>query len=192
MSVLIALHKPHGYLSQFKNEGPKRNTKKLLNELGSFPDGIMAIGRLDEDSEGLLLLCTDGKISEYIRSAKVEKSYWVEVDGNIHDTALEKLRTGVQISTPEGNYTTKPCLVSAAFEPIFPARPFPYRHLKHGPTSWISISLREGKFRQIRKMTAAIGFPTIRLIRYQIGSITLGNIKAGEYRVEDFQKHFSA
>ena len=173
------IFKPYGYLSQFKYElKPK---KKVLGELYDFPEGIMAIGRLDEDSEGLLLLTTDGKISEIIRSKKVEKEYYVQVDGIISDLAIEQLKSGVEIGFDGQKYLTKPCLSFAVGEiPDFGIRAKKIRDERHGPTSWISITITEGKNRQIRKMTAAVGFPTLRLVRTRIGNVTLDNMKAGE------------
>ena len=100
------IHKPYGYLSQFVCTIKK---KKLLGELHDFPEGTMAIGRLDEDSEGLLLLTTDGKLSEFIRSKKIEKEYYAQVDGLINDVAIEKLKGGVEIGIETGKYQTLPC-----------------------------------------------------------------------------------
>ncbi len=183
----FAIHKPFGYLSQFVNRGPKQQQKKLLGELYDFPKGSMAIGRLDEDSEGLLLITTDGKMSELVRSRKFEKEYYAQVDGIIHDTALAELRAGLCISTPHGKYQTQACSVQSIKDPMFPLRIQKIRDPKHGPNSWISICLREGKFRQVRKMTAAVGFPTLRLVRVRIGSIHLGEMRSGEIRqLENF------
>jgi 23S rRNA pseudouridine2457 synthase len=152
----------------------------MLGELFDFPEGTMAIGRLDEASEGLLFLTTDGKTSEFIRSNAVEKEYFVQVDGLITDEAIESLRNGVEISTDSGLYLTKNCKVSAIDEPDLPQRKKKIRDQRHGPTSWISITLTEGKYRQVRKMTAAVGFPTLRLIRVRIGSIGLNEMSPGE------------
>jgi 23S rRNA pseudouridine2457 synthase len=168
------LYKPDGYLSQFVSQQTKRKNKKMLGELYDFPEGTMAIGRLDEPSEGLLLLTTDGKVSEHIRSQKVKKQYYAQVDGIINSQAIEKLSAGIEISTDGGKYLTKSCSVMLLSEtPSLPPRNKKIRDERHGPTSWISITLAEGKFRQVRKMTAAVGFPTLRLIRVRIGEITL-------------------
>ena len=105
------LHKPYGYLSQFVNNGPKKGKKSLLGELFPFPEGTMAIGRLDEVSEGLLLLTTDGKMSEYIRSKKVEKEYFAQLDGMINNEALSMLEKGVEIGFKGKRYTTLPANV---------------------------------------------------------------------------------
>lgn len=172
------LYKPDGYLSQFVTNQTKRKNKKLLGELFDFPEGTMAIGRLDEPSEGLLLLTTDGKFSEYIRSSKVEKEYYAQVDGIVDDAALEKLRNGVEISTDSGTYKTLECNVQKLkTEPELPERQKKIRDDRHGPTSWISITLKEGKYRQVRKMTAAVGFPTLRLVRVRIGDFRIDDLK---------------
>ncbi len=142
------IHKPHGYLSQFKYE--KKRPKKLLGELYDFPESTMAIGRLDEDSEGLLLLTTDGMMSEIIRSRTIEKEYYAQVDGLVSEEAIEQLKDGVEIGFKGIRYTTKKC-------------------------------------RQVRKMTAAVGFPTLRLVRIRVGNLHLQNLKAGEVaEVESF------
>ena len=140
----------------------------------------MAIGRLDEDSEGLLLLTTDGKMSEYVRSSKVEKEYYAQVDGIIDDKGIEKLQEGLEIGIEGSKYQTKQC---KAFKldpsPDFPERSRRIRDDRHGPTSWVSITLTEGKNRQVRKMTAAAGYPTLRLIRVRIGAIYLADMPSG-------------
>ncbi|SNR63449.1 23S rRNA pseudouridine2457 synthase [Lutibacter agarilyticus] len=177
------IFKPFGYLSQFVNNQTKRTKKKLLGELGSFPENTMAIGRLDEPSEGLLLLTTDGKVSEFIRSSKVAKEYYAQVDGEITSEAIELLKKGVEISTETGKYITKNCTVKKLLEtPQLPERAKKIRDERHGPTSWVSITLTEGKFRQVRKMTAVVGFPTLRLVRVRIGEITISKLIPGEVK----------
>lgn len=172
------IHKPFGYLSQFVVDVKK---KKLLGELYPFPDGIMAIGRLDEDSEGLLLLTTDGAVSEYIRSRKVEKEYYAQVDGLVTYEAIEQMQKGVEIGIRNVKYTTRPCKVFRLTDkPNFAERTKKIRDERHGPTCWISITLTEGKYRQVRKMTAAVGFPTLRLFRIRIGNTVLGSMEPGE------------
>jgi 23S rRNA pseudouridine2457 synthase len=172
------MHKPFGYLCQFVCELPK---KKLVGELYAFPEGTMAIGRLDEKSEGLLLLTTDGNVSEAVRSKKVEKEYYAQVDGLIGDEAIAKMTQGVEIGIFDVKYMTLPC---KAFRlenaPDFPLRSKKIRDDRHGPTSWVSVTLTEGKFRQVRKMCAAVGFPVLRLIRIRVGNIHLGELKSGE------------
>lgn len=173
------LHKPYGYLSQFVYELKRK--KKLLGELFSFPPRTMAIGRLDEDSEGLLLLTTDGKVSEIIRSKKVEKEYYAQVDGIITQAAVDELKTGVVIGFNGIKYKTKPCFSSLILNPPdFCDRGKKIRDERHGPTSWVSITVTEGKFRQVRKMTSAVGFPTLRLVRVRIGNVNINQLKSGE------------
>lgn len=179
----FALYKPDGYLSQFQTNQTKRKNKKLLGELFDFPEGTMAIGRLDEPSEGLLLLTTDGQFSEYIRSQKVEKEYWAQVDGIITDEAINQLQIGVTISSESGLYTTLSCKVKRIeTTPSLPPRGKKIRDERHGPTSWVSITLTEGKYRQVRKMTAAVGFPTLRLVRVRIGEFGIGKMQPGEIK----------
>ncbi len=177
----FVIYKPYGYLSQFVNNQTKRTNKKLLGELYNFPENTMAIGRLDETSEGLLFLTTDGKTSEFIRSAKIEKEYYAQVDGKITSEAVEKLKSGVKIHIEGKKYNTKPCKAHALNKPpLLPERPKKIRDERHGPTSWVSITLREGKFRQVRKMTAVVGFPTLRLVRVRIGNVSIKNLKPSE------------
>ena len=173
-----AIFKPYGFLSQFVYE--QKRSKKLLGALYDFPEGTMAIGRLDEDSEGLLLLTTDGKVSEAVRSKKVSKEYYVQVDGLITDEAIELLKNGVEIGFDGEKYTTLPCKADKINDPNFEVRSKKIRDDRHGPTSWASITVNEGKFRQVRKMTAAVGFPTLRLIRVRIGNFRLNQMKSGE------------
>jgi 23S rRNA pseudouridine2457 synthase len=182
------IYKPYGYLSQFIYE--LKRPKKLLGELYNFPDETMAIGRLDEDSEGLLLLTTDGMMSEIVRSKKVEKEYYVQVDGIVTQDAIEQLKKGVLIGFDGKKYLTKECNAFIVNEiPNFPKRAKKIRDERHGPTSWLSITINEGKFRQVRKMTSAVGFPTLRLVRVRIGNIHLNNLQAGEVlEIDDFSK----
>jgi len=174
------VHKPYGFLTQFVYTVSTRKNRKLLGELFDFPEGIMAIGRLDQHSEGLLFLTTDGKVSHHIRSSKVEKEYYVQVDGVVSDEALKMLQNGVEIGIKSEKYMTLPC---KAFKlnpkPNFQERSKPIRDDRHGPTSWVSITIKEGKFRQVRKMTAAVGFPTLRLVRVRIGNVKLNNLQSG-------------
>ena len=147
----------------------------------------MAIGRLVEPSEGLLLLTTDGKMSELVRSKKVEKEYYAQVDGLITSKAIQDLCRGVKIGINGKKYLTKPCKAKQISAPDIPKRSQKIRDERHGPTSWLSITLTEGKFRQVRKMTAAVGFPTLRLIRWRIGGLTIAKIKTGEViELKDF------
>ena len=173
------IFKPYGFLSQFVPESRKK--KHLLGELYNFPDKTMAVGRLDHDSEGLLLLTTDGMMSYKVRSKEIEKEYYVQVDGVITEQALLQLQNGVEITINGAKYKTLPCKsLRLKDEPKLPARGRKIRDPKHGPTSWISITLCEGKNRQIRKMTAAVGFATLRLVRVRIGKIHIDGLMAGE------------
>jgi 23S rRNA pseudouridine2457 synthase len=172
------VHKPYGYLSQFVCELKK---KKLLGDLYDFPGGTMAIGRLDEDSEGLLLLTTDGKMSELVRSKKIEKEYYAQVDGIITDEAIAAMQQGVEIGIRDVKYQTAPCnAFKLETPPEFAPRTRKIRDDRHGPTSWVSITLTEGKNRQVRKMTAAVGFPTLRLLRVRVGAIYLHDLPPGD------------
>ena len=168
--------KPYGFLSQFIYE--KKRPKKLLGQLHDFPEKTMAIGRLDEDSEGLILLTTDGMMSEIVRSKQMEKEYFAQVDGLIDQNAVEQLQRGVEIGVNGTKYFTRKCKARLIGTPDLPYRKI--RDERHGPTSWVSLTLTEGKFRQVRKMTAAVGFPTLRLVRVRIGEVTLGNLQPGE------------
>ncbi|TGV04487.1 pseudouridine synthase [Flavivirga rizhaonensis] len=177
----FVIYKPYGYLSQFKSHDSKQQSKKFLGGLHGFPEGIMAIGRLDEKSEGLLLLTTDGKMSDFVNSQKVEKEYYAQVDGIITDEAINLLRAGVEIGFDGKKYQTRPCKASKLNEiPDLPKRSQKIRDDKHGPTSWVSITLNEGKFRQVRKMTSAVGFPTLRLVRVRVGDILINTMQTGE------------
>lgn len=179
------IHKPYGFLSQFKYELKRK--KKLLGELHDFAEGTMAIGRLDEDSEGLLLLTTDGMVSEQIRSKKIPKEYYVQVDGEINQFAIDDLKKGVEIGFNGKKYITQKCQAALIETPNFPMRTQKIRDDRHGPTSWLSLTISEGKFRQVRKMTAAVGFPTLRLVRVRIGDIKLNKLLSGEVcEVESF------
>ncbi|EDP70818.1 RNA pseudouridine synthase family protein [Flavobacteriales bacterium ALC-1] len=170
------IYKPYGYLSQFINHQNKRRNKKLLSELYTFSDNVMAVGRLDEKSEGLLLLTTDGKFSNYITSSKIEKEYHVMVDGVITEEAVLKLQNGVEISVEGKPYKTKNCKAKILRDTSHIVERF-VRDERHGITSWLSITLAEGKFRQVRKMTAKVGFPTLRLVRVRIGDYKLEEMK---------------
>lgn len=180
----FALFKPYGYHSQFILAGNMK--KKLLGDLYDFPEGTMSIGRLDKTSEGLLLLTTDGKVSHQVRSKKVEKEYYVQLDGIITDDAIDHLALGVNINIEKQEYTTRPARVHRLMTtPHLPTRAKKIRADRHGPTSWISITIVEGKYRQVRKMTAAVGFPTLRLVRYRIGNETIEGLDVGEVTLRE-------
>lgn len=175
--MVILFNKPYGVLSQFTPEAGHR----ALNEF-SFPAGVYAAGRLDHDSEGALLLTDEGKLIKKLLDPKHEhpRTYLVQVDGQITLEALRQLSKGVLIK----GYRTKPCRAEMAIPPedLWERVP-PIRYRANIPTSWIKITLIEGKNRQVRHMTAAVGFPTLRLIRVQIGNIPLGNLKPGDWQI---------
>jgi 23S rRNA pseudouridine2457 synthase len=166
-------------LSQLGTEGYKK--KRGLSELYNFPTGVQPVGRLDEESEGLLLMTSDTALSVQIRSKTVEKTYLVQVDGQITEEALQQLQAGISITKDKAPYTTLPCRAMRVGDeqPVHPRNP-PTRAGRHRPGSWIELVLTEGKFRQVRKMTAAVGFPTLRLIRTRIGGISLDHLAPGE------------
>lgn len=176
------LYKPFGIISQLSsNSKLQLRKKRFLSELYDFPESTMPIGRLDEKSEGLLLMTTDGKLTDTINRSGIEKEYYAQLDGEITDEAIERLKTGLEIGFDGNKYVTKPCTVTKLNAPVNLSEPDPKIRLgRHRPNSWVSIVITEGKFRQVRKMTAAVGFPTLRLVRVRIGTITLGNLKPGE------------
>ncbi|WP_299767137.1 pseudouridine synthase [uncultured Dokdonia sp.] len=176
------LYKPYGYISQMlSNDERQARKKKFLRTLYDFPKGIMAIGRLDEKSEGLLLLTTDGKLSDTINRSGIEKEYYTQVDGAITQEAIDALSKGVEIGFNGKKYLTKPCVVSRLNTiPILPERSKKLRDNRHGPTTWIRVIIKEGKFRQVRKMTSAVGYPTLRLVRIRVGNITLDGLQPSE------------
>jgi 23S rRNA pseudouridine2457 synthase len=178
-------YKPYGMLSQMGSNNPKEaRSKRFLTELYDFPAGTMPIGRLDENSEGLLLLTTDGKRSDTINRFGIEKEYYAQLDGQITDDALQKLSEGVEIGFDGKKYIAKAVAVKKLWMP--PDFSEPDRKIRlgrHRPSSWIGITLTEGKFRQVRKMTAAVGFPTLRLVRIRIGSITLVGLAPGNVKM---------
>lgn len=175
------IFKPYGVVSQFTSNDKHAKNKTFLGALGDFPEGTMAIGRLDEPSEGLLLLTTNGAYSYHVNNSGIEKEYYAQVDGLIGVSEILKLQEGVYITSDNKPYRTKPCKVSLLENPpVLPKRAKKIRDDRHGPTSWISITLTQGKFRQVRKMTSAVGFPTLRLVRVRIGSHTIGQMQPAE------------
>lgn len=181
------IYKPYGYLSQFINNQNKRRNKKLLSHLFDLAENTMAIGRLDEKSEGLLLLTTDGKFSEYIRSSEIEKEYHVMVDGIISEAVIKTLQNGVEISVNGKPYITKPCKARILKDTSHITNRF-VRDERHGSTSWLSVTITEGKFRQVRKMTSKVGLPTLRLVRVRIGNYKLEKLLPGS--IEAINSHF--
>lgn len=175
------IYKPYGMLSQMLSNDHKERKKRFLSELRNFSEGIMPVGRLDEKSEGLLLMTTDGKLSDEINRSGVEKEYLVQLDGIISKQAIEIMKFGVEIGLAGKRYRTKPCKASSIKEPSDVPKPDEKLRIgRHRPSSWVSITLREGKYRQIRKMTAAVGFPTLRLIRIRIGDVELNGMQPGD------------
>ena len=175
-AMIIALNKPCGVLCQFSGEAGRVTLERVIRRRGVYP-----AGRLDTDSEGLLLLTSDGALQHRITDPKhkLPKTYVVQVEGEPDENALQKLRSGLTV----GNFYTLPCEVRRIAEPdwLWPRDP-PVRFRKSVPTSWLEIVLREGKNRQVRRMTAAVGYPTLRLIRTAIGPWSLDGLAPGEWR----------
>ena len=176
MSRIILFNKPFGVLSQFTSEGGRPG----LAEFVPVP-AVYAAGRLDADSEGLLVLTDDGDVQHRITDprGKMTKTYWAQVEGVPTQAELGALRSGVDL----GDFTSLPCAARSIAEPseLWPRTP-PIRVRRHIPTSWIEIRLREGKNRQVRRMTAKVGHPTLRLIRWAIGPWTLAGLAPGQWR----------
>jgi len=178
MSRLIAFNKPYGVLSQFSKEGEH----PTLADYISIPD-VYPAGRLDRDSEGLLLLTDNGKLQQRISDPKFKKfkTYWVEVEKKPDEEALQKLRDGVTLK--DGR--TRPALVKLIDKPSLWERKPPVRFRKNIPTAWLELSISEGKNRQVRRMTAAVGYPTLRLVRAAVGNIQLDGLELGHWRELD-------
>ena len=176
--VLLLFHKPYGVLCQFTPDQPGQKT---LADFG-FPKGVYPVGRLDMDSEGLLLLCDEPGFNHRFLDPEQghPRAYWVQVEGEPDQVALKKLKSGgIDIQ----GHKTRPCWVELLeIEPNVPPRDPPVRFRKSIPTSWIRIELVEGKNRQVRRMTAAVGFPTLRLIRCKIGGLDELSLQPGEWR----------
>ncbi|MEI8278813.1 MAG: pseudouridine synthase [Bacteroidota bacterium] len=180
MQQYYLFYKPFQVLCQFSREGEK---KTLADYLFHLQKDIYPAGRLDFDSEGLLLLTNDKALQHRLLEPRFahKRTYWVQVEGIPTENALQQLRDGVNISIDGKPYTTKPAEVSLFTEdPIVVDRDPPIRYRKEIPSPWISLTLTEGKNRQVRRMTAAVGFPTLRLIRYSIGKITIDGLQAGK------------
>lgn len=175
-TITLLFNKPFNVLTQFTDQSGRQTLKDFID----IPN-VYAAGRLDKDSEGLLVLTNDGKLQNKIASPKhkMRKTYWVQVDGKVDEQAIAALRQGVMLK----DGMTLPAKVSEIAEPALWSRTPPVRFRANIPTSWLSITIAEGKNRQVRRMTAAVGFPTLRLVRYSIGSWTINNIKSGEYRL---------
>ncbi len=180
MGRVILFNKPYDVLSQFTDKGTQGSTARTLSEFIDVP-GVYAAGRLDRDSEGLLVLTDDGKLQNRVSSPKFKlpKTYWAQVEGEISDKALEALRSGVELK----DGMTAPAKVKRIEEPagLWPRTP-PVRFRKSVPDCWISLTITEGRNRQVRRMTAAVGHPTLRLIRYRVGKWSLDGINTGEWQ----------
>jgi len=175
MSKIILLNKPYGVLCQFTDKQGRPTLADYIDE-----KDVYAAGRLDMDSEGLVVLTDDGRLQHKIAEPKnkMEKTYWVQVEHVISDKALKALTTGIELKDGK----TRPAKAKRIEQPasIWPRVP-PIRERKNIPTSWLELTIREGRNRQVRRMTAAIGFPTLRLIRYRVGSWTIDGINSGEF-----------
>jgi 23S rRNA pseudouridine2457 synthase len=174
---LILLNKPYRVLTQFTDEAGRAT----LADFVRVP-GVYAAGRLDYDSEGLLLLTDDGALQRRIADPKhkLPKTYWVQVEGEPRREAIEQLRRGLALN----DGVTKPAQVEEIADPVLWERTPPIRVRKHIPTRWLALTLREGRNRQVRRMTAAVGLPTLRLVRVRIGDFELGTLAPGEWREE--------
>lgn len=180
MPRTLLFNKPFNVLSQFTDKGNAGTDRQTLSDFVTVP-GVYAAGRLDRDSEGLLILTSDGKLQNRIASPKFNhpKTYFAQVEGEVDERALEALRKGVQLN----DGLTRPALAEAASEPdwLWPRDP-PIRVRKSIPDSWVRLTITEGRNRQVRRMTAAVGLPTLRLVRYAIGDWTLDGLESGQWR----------
>jgi 23S rRNA pseudouridine2457 synthase len=179
MNYYFIIYKPYLVLSQFSAvEG-----KQTLADFFDVPKDVYPVGRLDHDSEGLLILTNDKELNHRLLDPKFshEREYWVQVDGAINTEAIQQLQKGVTINVDGKLYDTKPCIASLfKKDPELPERNPPIRFRKEIPAPWIQMILTEGKNRQVRKMTAKVGFPTLRLMRYRVEELTVENMQPGD------------
>ncbi|WP_067869568.1 pseudouridine synthase [Neptuniibacter marinus] len=175
MTKILLFNKPFQVLTQFTSDDGKETLAAYINKPGFY-----AAGRLDYDSEGLLILTDNGQLQHQLANPKfkLEKTYWAQVEGDITDEAIKQLSNGVTLK----DGCTRPAIAQKIAEPnhLWDRVP-PIRERKNIPTSWVELKITEGKNRQVRRMTAAVGFPTLRLIRYAIGSHTLAQLQPGEF-----------
>jgi len=178
MSQIILFNKPCGVLCQFSGDGSRPTLADFIDQPGFYP-----AGRLDRDTEGLLLLTNDGRLQQRIADPRFGKSkvYLAQVEGEIDAPALARLREGVQLK--DGN--TRPADAKAIASPQLWTRDPPIRYRQQIPTSWLQLSIREGKNRQVRRMTAAVGFPTLRLVRVSVDRWQLDELQPGQWRLLD-------
>lgn len=180
--TLLLFNKPYDVLSQFTDRGTEGSARRTLSDFIDTP-GVYPAGRLDRDSEGLLLLTDDGRLQARIADPKfkLSKTYLVQVEGEVGDDALAALRQGVQLK----DGLTRPAEAEAISDPALWPRDPPIRVRKSIPDSWLRLTIREGRNRQVRRMTAAVGLPTLRLVRWRVGDWTLDGLAPGQWRCPD-------
>ncbi|MGS1016959.1 pseudouridine synthase [Allosphingosinicella humi] len=179
MARLILFNKPYGVLCQFTDRGTAGSTRPTLSHHIDIP-GVYPAGRLDLDSEGLLLLTDDGRLQARIADPKFKlpKTYLVQIEGDVVEASLEALRRGVTLK----DGPTRPAEAERIADPMLWPRDPPVRFRKTVPDCWLKLTIREGRNRQVRRMTAAVGHPTLRLVRWSIGDWTIEGIQPGEWR----------
>lgn len=183
----FVIYKPYGYLSQFTRE---HETHKVLGDLYNFPKDVYPVGRLDKDSEGLLLLTNDNKLNHRLLNPdfRHKRTYWVQVEGQITEEAILQLSQGIDIKINKKTYRTLPAAARILAPPSLPDRDPPIRFRKNVPDSWLELTLSEGKNRQVRRMCAKAGFPVLRLVRVRIEKVLLDGMDVGEIKIYDAKK----